>query len=409
MTKRQTKNQKIAASYASTKAKRLEQVCHVRELKIQTNKLSVAQAEALKMVFVEAKWLTNAALSWINKGKKLEDYPTSSPIVVHKNKDGKNVKSKFQYLGSQIKQSIIEGIASNLKTLSTRKTNGYKVGKLKFRSEVSAVVLKQFKITYDIKKNKVRIQGIRGWMRVGGTHQLDGFDIANARLLNTAQGYFLKVTCYRDKRKEPKPTKKEVGIDLGCETAVTLSDGRKFKAKIRESDRLKRLQARMSRQQRRSKGWWRTKRLLRIEHKKLVRRKDDRANKIVHEIRQYKEIYMQDELLRAWHSGRFGRSVQHSVLGRVKAKIKPYATNVLPASVPTTKTCYCCGRKRKMPLHRRVFKCRRCGNVEDRDVHSAKNMIYFSRNQIPVDSREVKRLDFGTSTGSRKTSSKSGE
>ena len=397
-TERSEKNARIKASLAATKAKRASQCCHVRMLKIQANKLSRDQREALHLVFVEAKWLTNALIAWLQAGNKLDDYSTTAKTVVHRTKDKVEVESEFQHLGSQVRQSVVAGLKTNLKALAVLKSKGRKVGALGFRKECRQLELKQNGVTYALKGSRLKVQGIPGWLRVNGAEQLRDFELANAKLLSTARGYYLAVTCYRDKELEPKPVRDEVGVDFGLETAITLSDGRKFKAKIRESDRLKGLQQRLSRQHRRSKGWFRTKDLLRVEYEKLESRRNDAANKIVHEVKQYRYVYMQDEMIKSWHAGRYSRSVQISVLGRVKAKLKPIATYVLPASVPTTQACYECGCLHEMPVEQRVYTCD-CGlPPEDRDVHSAKSMIVFSKQlmQIPVERRESKRGDRST-------------
>ena len=391
---RKEKNAKIAESYAATKAKRATQSCRVFQLKVQKNKLSVSQREALSMMFVEAKWLSNAMLSWSENGNALSSYSTKQKTVIHLDKDKNPVESTFQYLGSQMKQSLLAQMLSNIKTLAQLKKKGKKVGKLKYRSECKAIELKQHGITYTLKKDKVHVQGTSGWLRVSGTEQFlgKGYEIANAKLLNTPRGYYLAVSCYRDAASEPAPKKEEdLGIDLGCETAVTTSDGRKFKAKVKETDRLKRLQKKLARQVKRSGGWKRTKRLIGVEHQKIADRKNDLANKIVHEIKQHQHVYMQDELLAKWHSGGHGKAVQYSVLGRVKSKVKMFAANVLPASEPTTKLCYNCGQLHDMPVSMRVYVCD-CGLApEDRDVHSAKNMVYMSKIIVPGGSREFKR------------------
>ena len=396
-TERKLKNARIAESYAATKAKRATQSCRVFQIKIQKNKLSAKQREALSMMFVEAKWLCNAILSWSEQGNELSTYVTKRKTVVHLDKDKNPIESEYQYLGSQMKQSLLTQMLSNIKALAAIKKKGKKVGKLKYRSECKAIDLKQHGVTYTVKGNKVRVQGVSGWVRVKGTEQfLDkGYEIANAKLLSTPRGYYIVVSCYRDSAQEPKPKKEEdLGIDLGCETAVTLSDGRKFKAKVKETDRLKRLQRKLPHQVKRSNGWKRTKRLIGVEHQKITDRKNDLANKIVHKIKQHQHVYMQDELLAKWHSGGHGKAVQYSVLGRVKSKVKCFAAGFLPASEPTTQLCYNCGGRHAMPVSERVYTCD-CGlPPEDRDVHSAKNMIYMSQGLVPLLLVPAGRRDF---------------
>ena len=89
---------------------------------------------------------------------------------------------------------------------------------------------------------------------------------------------------------------------------------------------------------------------------------------------------MQDENLKGWHKELFGKTVQHSVLGLVKAKLMSNEhVTVLPANVPTTKYCPCCGKlKKDITLADRVYECE-CGYKEDRDIHAARNMILLSK------------------------------
>lgn len=296
-----------------------------------------------------------------------------------------DIESEFKFLGSQIKQSIVEELISNIKTLTSLKRKGKQTpGRLKYRSKVTAVNLKQYKTTYKIhNKNKISIQKISGKLHVNGLDQFYGnsdYEFANAKLMNTPMGYYLAITCYRDKSKSKKIVHigNEIGIDLGCSTTVTLSNGQKFTACIQETERLKKLQRKFAKQEKRSKGRAKTMRLIQIEYQKMTNRKNDAANKIVHEILKYKHVYMQDENLNGWKI-HHGRAVQHSVLGRIKAKLKPKAAYVLSRWEATTKMCYCCGQvKDEMPLSLRTYECD-CGiPPEDRDVHAAKNMIVLS-------------------------------
>ena len=89
---------------------------------------------------------------------------------------------------------------------------------------------------------------------------------------------------------------------------------------------------------------------------------------------------MQDENLTGWRNGLFGRTVQHSVLGLIKAKlIKHERVTVLSSREPTTKYCPLCGKlKKDITLANRVYECE-CGYHEDRDIHAARNMILLAK------------------------------
>ena len=89
-----------------------------------------------------------------------------------------------------------------------------------------------------------------------------------------------------------------------------------------------------------------------------------------------------------------GKTVQHSVLGRVKSKLllNPNIV-VLGKTVPTTKLCTNCGVWHdEIKVWNRTFRCE-CGVEMDRDIHAAKNMVWFYENNVGVERTNVKRVE----------------
>ena len=170
------------------------------------------------------------------------------------------------------------------------------------------------------------------------------------------------------------------GLDFGIKDHITTSDGDKFNTLVPESPRLKKLQRKLSLQVKGSHNYVRNLVEIKKEYQKISNKKDDTANKIVHYLlSKYKIIYMQDENISGWHSGLFGKQVQHSILGRVKAKlVSNPRVIVLDRSVPTTQYCPDCGVLNKHSLDRRVYECS-CGYFKDRDIHAANNMIVLGQ------------------------------
>lgn len=87
-------------------------------------------------------------------------------------------------------------------------------------------------------------------------------------------------------------------------------------------------------------------------------------------------------------------------MGVIKQKLKALPqTVVLDRFIPTTKWCPSCHSKQKMPLDKREYVCS-CGYHEDRDVHSAKNMlviknlVFSSNHFVPTEHREVTLTEF---------------
>ena len=111
-------------------------------------------------------------------------------------------------------------------------------------------------------------------------------------MIRKPDGYYLKVTCFINKEnfKEQKTNGKEIGLDFGIKTNITTSEGEKLDVTVRESDRLKRLQKQMSRQIKGSNNRYKTVKLIQREYQKLLNRKQDMANKLVHRLKAYETI-----------------------------------------------------------------------------------------------------------------------
>lgn len=374
------KNKRISESLARTRAKREQQSCKTFDLKITHNKLNLVQKEALKRVFLEAKWLKNHIIASNN----INDYDTKTKSVQVKMPNSEFETRDLKTIGSQVKQSILTQVKTNLKTLTTQKNNGRKVGKLRFVKQVNSIDLKQYGVSYKFKSaTKVKIQGIPGFVKVHGSEQLQGYELANAKLVKKPSGYHLIITAFKNKSeiKETFQSGSIIGLDMGVKTHVTLSNGEKHNVLVEAPERLKRLQRKLSRQVKGSNNHHKTKHLINKQYEKMSNQKNDAANKLVHDLLQYETVFMQDENLKAWvkKNGfvKAGRKIHGSILGRVKSKLVQHdRVIVLPKYVPTTQLCgnLSCGALNKHDLKDRVYECS-CGYSADRDVHAALNMI----------------------------------
>ena len=400
---RQAKNKQISQTKHETIERHASMLCRTFDVKIQENQLSKAQREALEKIFVEQKWYKNYILNWCEQDKennKLSKFNTKQTKITHKDKDMQDVEVEIKYLSASQRQCLISRMYANIKTLHTLKTKGLqKPGKLRFSKEETIIDLKQYGMTHKILSSKrIKIQGIPKTIIVNGLNQfinIPGIEFANARLIHRGTGYFVQFVCYVPKENKIKEKINEtIGIDFGCSTDFTLSNGEKINAKVQESERLKRLQKKQARQTKGSKNWYRTVGQVRKEYQKQTNRKNDLANKIVHKFLQYETVVIQDEQLSNWHKNGHGKAVQHSVLGRVKSKLKT-ASNVvvLGKTVPTTKLCTKCGQWHdEIKVWNRTFKCD-CGIEIDRDVHAAKNMVWFYENNVGVERTKIKRME----------------
>ena len=147
-----SKNEQISKTLKETRLRRESQDAVVYELKIIKNKTSNKAKEKLNRLFLEAKWLYNYFLSL----ESIFDIDTKIKQVKCKTPEGLEDRD-LNIIGSQIKQSIVKRMQDSIKSLSSKKKKGARIGKLKFTSEINSIPLKQFGNTYKIKGNKISI------------------------------------------------------------------------------------------------------------------------------------------------------------------------------------------------------------------------------------------------------------
>lgn len=382
------KNSKIKESYARTIAKRKTQSCKVYTLKIQKNKLNKTQQTVLKMMFVEAKWLYNHLLNLSDKQSVFDIKYTDIPVVTHYDKDKNKLESHLSYLSSQMKQGVLDAMCFSIRGLAARKANNGKVGKLKFISEYKSINLKQANVSYKlVGKSKVKIQGIKKPLKVNGMEQITKipeYDLANAKLIQRNGDYYLAVTVYVKKTETKNDAKPRIGIDFGCQTSLTLSDGTKYRCVVEETERIKTLKRKASRAVKGSNNKRKLFLQIRRKNERLMNKKNDIANKICHNLKSY-QVVMQDEQLSQWSQRGHGKAVTNGILGRVKHILTTREdTIVLSKWCPTTKLCVECGTKVPLSQWDRQFVCPHCGKEHDRDVHASENMLWFAKNKIGV-------------------------
>ncbi|MDO9517510.1 MAG: hypothetical protein Q7J10_05595 [Methanosarcinaceae archaeon] len=182
------KSEAIKATLAATRAKRKTQMCRVYEVKIDVSHLNNATKEHLNRLFVEAKWFYNYILSQ-HKIFGMSDKVHEVPVKV---KDVFEIR-ELRCLSAQMKQGLISRTQDNIRGLAEKKKNGYKIGKLKYKSEYQSIPLKQYGRTYEILNEKyIRIEKIKQKLKVIGLKQIpEGADIANGTLIHRNGDYYL--------------------------------------------------------------------------------------------------------------------------------------------------------------------------------------------------------------------------
>jgi len=377
---------KIRASMSATKARRQTQVCRVFELKVSIRHNPKETFQKLSNCFKEAKWVINdmLSLSKDNPDNSMFDYKyTEHKDVVHYDKD-KNPITDTVTLPSVLHRATVAQKKTDIVNLAKAKKKGIKVGALKFKSEVNCLpIITGF--TQILDGCRITIPGFRK-LRVHGLnqlHQFEKFELADAKLIRKASGYYVKISVMLPKEKRI-PTNRNVGLDFGIKDSITTSYGDKYKCNVRETDRLKFLSRKLNRRGKKknekgSKLYYKCLRQLNREYEHIANVRKDIANKIYHKlVTDYDVIYFQDEQIKNWHKGLFGKQVQSSCLGALKQRLVALEASGRSFKIskwePTTKLCPVCGTINHPTLADRIYKCE-CGYTMDRDVHSARVVL----------------------------------
>lgn len=398
------KNAQMRMTLAATRERHSRMICRVFEVKIVKGKMSKQKKQHLDNLFKEAKWLRNSELA--KDDIKLLDRKAKVARV----KVGETFEERpLVCLSSQMRQAIVDQIKTDILNLSKAKKKGYKVGKLKFKSYCNCVPLYQYGKTYriDFKHEIVTIQGFKKPFRVRGLEQLQGVDeIANAFIIRKPSGYYFHITTFTNPEAETK-TGNYCGIDFGIESNLTLSNGTTYNIDIPETKGVKLASKRVNKslhknKKKKTNNHKKRRESLRRAYEKQNNIKQNLVNQIVHNILKDNDfIAIQDEMIAGWQKGIFGKQVQHSAMGSIKAKLKKSSkTHVVERSFASTQKCPVCGQNTKHPLSERSYKCRHCGYFHpSRDVKAAMMILWEAMNCVSSERRTKSPAELSTAIG----------
>jgi putative transposase len=204
--------------------------------------------------------------------------------------------------------------------------------------------------------------------------------------MDSAGRYFVSFLVEED-IKPLKKLKTAVGIDLGLESFVTLSDGKKFKHPklIRAKQvHLRRLQKSLSRKVKGSKN--RNKARLRLArlHCRIADARQDFLQKLSTKIiRENQTIAVEDLGVRNMQenhclAGSIADASWFEFIRQLQYKAEWYGRTLVKIDrfYPSSKRCNDCGHiLDKLPLDKRSWTCPLCNIRHDRDINAAKNIL----------------------------------
>jgi putative transposase len=176
-----------------------------------------------------------------------------------------------------------------------------------------------------------------------------------------------------------------VGIDVGLESFVTVSNGEKVKPPkfYRKAERkLARLQRQLSRCEKQSKRRQKAKAKVARFHATVANRRNDWLHKLsARLVREHDTICIEDLNIKGLVKTKLAKSFNDAALStflrqlEYKAEWRFGQVVKVGRFFPSSKTCHECGGRAELKLSDREWLCGGCGILHDRDANAAVNIL----------------------------------
>ena len=182
-------------------------------------------------------------------------------------------------------------------------------------------------------------------------------------------------------------TGKVVGIDLGLKDFVITSDGKKYKSHryLKQYEKeLATAQKHLSRKQHGSNSYEKQRRKVARIYEKISNCRTDRQHKVSLDlVRNYDVICLEDLNIKGMiKNHRLAKAINDASWGQFvsmltyKAELNDKQIVKIDRWYPSSKTCHHCGWVNEgLKLSDRQWVCPHCGEMIDRDVNAAKNIL----------------------------------
>jgi len=315
--------------------------------------------------------------------KKLLDAKEKPNIFEIKKKFNQDKKTLFPWM-SETNKDANQRPFTNLKSAFTRF--------FKKQSKFPKFHKKGVKDSFYISNDKFSVEGNRftiprlGWVK--GTEELRfKGKIMSAVVKRKSSYWFIVISVETETSFIACNNQAAVGIDLGVNTLATLSNGLKVESSKplkKKLARLKRLQRNLSRKVKGSGN--RKKQQLKLSklHYEIACIRKDGLDKLTTSLcHNFKIICIEDLNVKGMLKNHcLARAISDAGFGEFKRQLtyksKLYGNTVVMVDrfYPSSKTCSVCGYKKEtLSLSERDFHCECCGNIIDRDLNAAINIL----------------------------------
>ena len=299
-----------------------------------------------------------------------------------------------------VKQSIMNGEKA-FKKFFKKETNFPKFKK-KNKSNVGIYLPKNNKTDFTIERHRLKVPTL-GFVRLKeyGYLQINS-NVKSGTITKKCDRFYISVLVEENCKPNNKPYSSGIGIDLGLKDFAVVSNGKVYK-NINKTHRVKKLKKSLKRQQRKLSRKYESlkkqnltkgvatrqniqKQVLKVQklHKRLTNIRTDYLNDIINRLVKTKPEFINIEDLNVsgmMKNRHLSKAIAEQKFYEFRTKlinkcnqnnIEVRLSNRFYAS---SKTCSQCGSiKHDLKLSDRVYICKECGAVIDRDLNAAINL-----------------------------------
>ena len=327
--------------------------------------------------FVFNHFLNERKEKYSNENISLNYYDNARTLSQLKKEDD---KKWLKEVNSQSLQASIKNLDVAYKNFF-KKQNKFPKFKSKFDRQ-------SFKVPQNVKieDGKLVIPKFKEGIKLNLHRQLEGNPLFATISKSTTGKFYVSITC--EVECEPfEKTNKSVGIDTGIKELTILSDGSSYENIKSLKTKLKKLkyeQRQLSKKTKGSNSRLKQKSKLALVHEKVTNIRKDYLHKVSTEIIKNHDVICIEDLtvknmmknhclaqaMSDVSLGTFYTMLEYKCDWNNKTVVK------IDRFFPSSKTCSSCGWiKQDLTLSIRKWTCESCGEIHDRDINAAKNIL----------------------------------
>lgn len=293
---------------------------------------------------------------------------------------------------SKVLQMVLKQLYDNLESLSERKKNGYKVGKLRYKGEGWFKTIEYNQSGFKLKKTENRLDKLQlskiGEIPIKIHRKLEG-KVKGVIIKRDKAGDWYALFQIEKETEEIDIDEQEnvevVGVDLGIQKFIVDSDGNRIehpKNVEKAEKRLKKEQQNLSRKEKGSNNYEKQRKRVAKLHKRVKNRRIDFLHKLSNAyVKKYDKIILEDLNISKMVQGEMNSKNMMDSAWRTFIQLLLYKAEkagvevVLVDPKDTSKECSRCGVKTDKELWHRKHSCPSCGYEIDRDYNASKNIL----------------------------------